>query len=229
MKITKEFLEQHGACQKGISFFEINFPDGLDLDKVEIKGDFENYWCWLKLKSQFECEYNEQGNVIVRSFSNGEIFKFDDSGRCVECSDPINGKINYEYDSHGRLLKKIRNVDGMCCYTIEHFYDLCGNLIEQKLSPLRSTYYQYDSKNKKVYSKQLGFEPILYEYNKKGNMVKETFEGDVFKYKYDKKNNLIGIFYSDGTKDEYKYKYDNQNRLVEISHNGYVQVEIKYK
>ena len=42
MRITKEFLEKHDACQEGIDFMVRNNIVGYDLDKIdEIEGDGE--------------------------------------------------------------------------------------------------------------------------------------------------------------------------------------------
>ncbi|HRS26615.1 MAG TPA: hypothetical protein P5140_08765 [Methanofastidiosum sp.] len=47
MKITVDILRKWNACKDGVRFFCRNFPNGLDLDKYTIVGDYKNWVGWL--------------------------------------------------------------------------------------------------------------------------------------------------------------------------------------
>ena len=52
--ITLKFLKQHNACKEGIKFFENNFPEslfpnGLDISKIKITGDYNGYFRWINI------------------------------------------------------------------------------------------------------------------------------------------------------------------------------------
>ena len=64
MIITTKFLKQHRACKEGIDFFEkyfptTLFPDGLDLSKIEVTEDYEGYFHWIRILSEYKFEYDE--------------------------------------------------------------------------------------------------------------------------------------------------------------------------
>lgn len=71
----------------------------------------------------------------------------------------------------------------------------------------------------------------IYEYNDKGNIIKEIIPSDESEidYKYDKKNNLNKIVFHgpDGTSenDLSDYEYDNNNRVTKDKYNSYTYYE----
>jgi len=114
MNITKIFLVKHFACPKAISFFERNFPEtlfpaGIDLSKVKITGDFNNYISWLNGVLDNTYKYDSNGNMITKVLPNGDTYhyEYDTNGNMITEVLP-DGHIyqwEYKYDSNSRLVK----------------------------------------------------------------------------------------------------------------------------
>ena len=77
MIITIEWLKKHRACEEGIVFFERNFlSKELDLDSVEIEGDYKDYFNWIEEELFYKWKYDIHGNCIEKKYSSGDIYKF---------------------------------------------------------------------------------------------------------------------------------------------------------
>ena len=203
MIITSELLKQFNVCSEGIFFFERNFPlslfpNGLDLSKIEIEGDYKDYFYWINelFKSQYEyakdgkvkkkisfngwiIEYNQHGDVIKQTLADGSVrewmYEYDEEGNKTT---KINGRI-YKYNSQGDIVKEISNY---------------GTIREYK-----------------------------YEYDEDGNKTKTIFPNGTI-HKYDHDGDLIKIIHPDGYIEEYKYEYDHKrNKIKEIFPNGYIK------
>ncbi len=172
--ITVSFLQAHGACQEGIAFFERNFPEtlfpqGIDLSKIKVTGDYNYYFHWL---SELPiCAYDDKGNKIKEIYSDGDIYQ-------------------YEYDEKGNMTKKIFPSG----YYIQYEYNTKGQVIKEINSNGHIYKYEYDEKGNMIKEILPGNYIIKYEYNDTGNMTKKTSpSGDVYQweYKYDEMGRLI--------------------------------------
>ena len=180
--ITSALLKQHGACKKGINFFERNFSESLfqkvlNLSEVEIKGDYKGYFGWIKELSNSKFKYDNEGNLIKRISPNGTIYEYkyeyDENGIKRKEISP-SGFIK-EYNSHGDKIRAT-SPDGSI-KVWQYKYDKNGNII-------RAT------------SPDGTIEEWKYEYDEKGNMIKETLpDGAIQKYifEYDSIGRLIQV------------------------------------
>ena len=152
--ITSKFLKQHRVDSNLIKFFERNFPvslfpEGLDLSKIEVTGDYNNYF--NKIKNILACkyEYNSEGNVIRKSFPSGYIEEYNEEGKVIKEIFP-DGKVE------------------------EYIYSYKYNNTEEYIY---SCSYKYKLKKKKNTTKKCKFSGISknrYEYDHKGNITKIT-------------------------------------------------------
>ena len=109
--ITVEELNRRGACKKAVVFFERNFPNGLDLDKYQIIGEYNGWIKWLNRSLQTKFEYDDRGNKIKEIYPNGRSWQ-------------------WEYDDRGNMIKQIYP-DGSI-WQWEFTHDTSGMLTEIK-------------------------------------------------------------------------------------------------
>lgn len=152
--ITKRLLELLNACKEGISFFENNFPeelfpDGLNLEEIEVTGDYKCYF---------------------RYISNLPEIVFDDRGNCIRKIEPNGNIYQYEYDSKGNKIK-YKDTSG---YIYQYKYDDRGNMIK-KIGPDGDIYqYEYDNNNnliKEIYPDGSVYREIV-KYDSIGRLIR---------------------------------------------------------
>ena len=145
MIITSKFLRKHNACKDGINFFEINFPlslfpNGLDIEKIEVTGDYICCFGWIKELSECKLKYNLKGNLIKKTLSSGLIIEYNNYGDKIKETFP-NGttyKWIYEYDEIGNNIRMIN-------YRFDTFeYNLHGDLIKETTGGGNIIEYQYE-------------------------------------------------------------------------------------
>jgi YD repeat-containing protein len=109
MILTKEYLQKYEACQEAIDFFERNYPEGLDLDRWTIHGDFKNWVSWLNNCLRTTLQYDDHGNVIKKIYPNGDIYQweYDDRENVIKKIDLDGNVSQYEYDDRGNKIKEI--------------------------------------------------------------------------------------------------------------------------
>jgi hypothetical protein len=116
MFITKKLLETHNACKKGINFFNTYFPNGVDIDKIKITGDYNNYWYFIRHLPEIKLDGN--GNKIWEKDIDGTIleYKYDDNNNCIleksQCGFIIKWKFTVGKDNH---LTAITRNDKVIC------------------------------------------------------------------------------------------------------------------
>ena len=168
--------------------------------------------------SLFQLNYYEGGKVISRVENNMTLTEL-------------------EYDDKDQLVKETtRSVSGDGDRTVTHEYDKNGNDIKQVTDyPGKGTTideYQYDSEGRKVkWTTTSEFEgtpsqnsEITYEYDSKGDLIRENFPKYEYKYEYeyDNNGNLIKKTKKEGdetTTTTYKYisdPEDSKKNLDEI-------------
>ena len=89
--ITVEELNRRGACKEAVVFFERNFPNGLDLDKYQIIGEYNGWIKWLNRSLQTKYEYDNRGNKIKQIDPDGSSWqwKYDARGMLIEIGETI--------------------------------------------------------------------------------------------------------------------------------------------
>ena len=162
MIITAELLTKMKACQESIDFIKRNYPDGIDLDKYEIKGDFNGWVDWFRTEIMVKYDYDTKGNCIRETYPNGRVYEYDydTKGNLIRTTHPDGSVYEYDYDTKGNLIRKTYP-DGSI---YEWDYDTKGNRIQE-------TY-----PNGRVYE---------WDYDTKGNRIRTTHpDGSVYKYDY---------------------------------------------
>lgn len=158
-------------------------------------------------------EYDKDGNITKKydglanaseeyEYKNGLAVKRHYTGRDGQTSDET-----YEYDEHGTLIKTTHYAAAFDYITVDETmpeYDAQGRLIRQT----------------EYYSDGSVFSVDEYEYNDKGEIVKETSTGDGSKtekeYVRDERGNVLSELYkviapgSEETRTEYEYNSDNK-------------------
>ena len=89
MIITAELLTKMRACKEAINFIKHDYPEGIDLDKYEIKGEHRGWVAWLNEELDTKYEYDSNNNPIKETYPDGSVYK-------------------YEYDSNNNPIKKTR-------------------------------------------------------------------------------------------------------------------------
>ena len=132
MILTVEELNRRGACKEAVVFFERNFPNGLDLDKYQIIGEYNGWIKWLNSSLQTKFEYDDRGNKIKEINPNGSSwqYEYDDHGNMIKKIFPNRRSWQWEYDDHENKIKEI-NPDGDI-WQWEFTHDDHGMLIEIK-------------------------------------------------------------------------------------------------
>lgn len=137
-----------------------------------------------------------------------------------------NSKKKYEntYDMNGRNIKWTSYDDnGKLKYSDEYEYDEHGNksldrdLVDHDVTRIKNT---YDSEGRLTQVVR-GYETTTYQYNEKGQLIKETdrypyLGTSVDEYKYDDEGRMIQRNYKgySGSKSYYFFKYDSFNRRI---------------
>ena len=240
MIITAEFLKQHRAYYKVIKFFERNFPvslfpEGLDLSKVEITGDYEpdiyiGYFERIKNILACKYEYNSEGNVIKRTFPSGYIEEYNNEGKVIK-KVYLSGHTEefiYSYKHNNNITEEyIYSCSYICKYKKKK-----NTTKKCKFSGISKNRYEYDQNNNLIketcpngYIKEWE-----YEYDNNKNIIKEITEGYTNEYKYDDRNNLIEKkFCRSGDIITFTFKYDEIGRLIQVNncHIKYLDDTIK--
>ena len=160
---------------------------------------------------------------VNTNYKSSTSFEYDDSGLLFRSKSKHPKQVAqfiYEYDEKKQLKKRTYlNHRGEGQNIIDYFYNKKG----QKIKSV-----------KLKYGKE---RPTTFEYDKKGNLIRENFSEDIYKkYKYDKRGNLIltiehSALYGAHIEEEVKYTYNNKNQLIEeIRHNyeGRIQKHFQY-
>lgn len=231
--ITVDHIRDCGMGKTALRHFKNNFPDGLDISKVRIKGD-----CFLtRLPKLVRCpegrvierfhqdgavdhiSYDKRGNVITESFNNGdEVYKYtyDNNNRKRTLSFYYHGDLCYKltYDKRGNVI--IKESPRMGTFTLQYVYDKHDNIIEKKTPTGEIITFEYDHNNLlKTESYQDG-RVFGYVHDSRGNLIKYTWPlGNITVYMYDSFNNMIGRITSDDVLIEFHYKRDSKCRLIE--------------
>lgn len=200
MILTTKILKNNNVCKNGISFFNRNFPNGLDLNKWKIYGDFYGYKQHLEdiILDNRHKVYNEIGKIIERT----------DDENCIR---------RYKYDEQNNLIEELFEDGNKISH--QYKYDTKNNLIEQIYRDGTNIKYEYDDKNNLI--KQIEDEKIWkFEYDKYNNKIKEiNSAGNIFEFEYDIIGNLTKVhFYNVNSSNitKYNYVFNKEKLLTEI-------------
>lgn len=175
MIITEDSLFKYGVYFNIIKFFKINFPKGIDTEKVEICGDYKLfrfdiyyiirlYEIYKNVKLNYT--YNKDNILTKIESSLGFIYEYDNNGNVVKQIDRL-GFI-YEYDVFGNFIKYIEPENytnrKILTFNYEYEYNDRGNItkiidcnlkdVDDYSGRIQNINYLYDNKDRliKIYS-----------------------------------------------------------------------------
>jgi YD repeat-containing protein len=237
MIVNKKLLLQHNACKEGIVFFENNFPEEVDLDKVEIEGDYNGFISWLKHLPKLI--FDDKGTLIKKIYRDGLVhtYEYDDNRNLIK-SISVNGSVllemnQYEYDDKNRLLKHIASNDSKRLLEYIYEYDDKDRLVKKICGHDNIFVYEYDDKDRLIRKICPNDVIIEWTYNQENCAFKIVMYGEaVNTTKHDHNGNLIEscvrLRYS-SDEDIIRYEYnDRGNKVKNITSDGDV-INYDYK
>ncbi len=236
MILTKQLLDDIGACEDGIMFCKRNKLFGFDLNNIHLIKDNNNeYFLWLQdIISNVNIQYDENNRILCKSYvdNNSDIVKqyytYNEDGLVVSINYSNGNYENYLYDCNNNLVEE--------SYSSHHFnevyryqYDEYNNKVKTtNARGFWETYSYEDGKLKKVLNSN-GC-TTCYTYNKNG--VLRTKERTILskweRQTYNKYGNVICDERSDGFKIRYRYN-KNQQCIYRKSYKDNISVIFSYE
>lgn len=173
--------------------------------------------------------YDALGQVLTRedSLGNQISYTYDLLGQATSMTDALGNTTQFTYTADGRIAT-VEDAEGNIT---RYAYDACGNLILTTDALGHVTDYQYDLRNNKIREclSESGQHSCitLYQYDKKGRMIKEInplLEEKT--YGYDGNDNLISI--TDEEQQETTVSYDLNNRPISVVYGDGRMAALRY-
>lgn len=110
--ITAQILKQRNASSHIIKFFTNNFPeelfpDGLNLEKIKVNGDYKGYFYYII--NLLEIQYDNNENKVREIYPDGDVYihEYDTNGNCIKELYPDGDVCEtvFKYDNLGRLIQ----------------------------------------------------------------------------------------------------------------------------
>ena len=209
-------------------------------------------------------EYNNTNNLIKENkYTNTEdsvttSYNYDKTGRLTEVTDPLDGITKTSYDNIGNVTTVTDANGGTTTYTYDKMcrpvsetnaigvtktneYNATGLLTESTNGRNQKTKYTYDAIGR-ITSKEDETGRITYEYDKNGNVLKETEEKKqnttgnmqvvsdknvkVIKRTFDSRNRVTS--YTDANGKTIRYGYDELGNILTIAYPGGETIRYTY-
>ncbi|MBI3399066.1 MAG: RHS repeat-associated core domain-containing protein, partial [Deltaproteobacteria bacterium] len=171
-------------------------------------------------------------------------YQYDTKGRLTKETDYLGNVIAYTYDAKGNLVSK-RDANGS---TIQYAYDQLNRLtkktypdttqetymynLQGSLSYVSNQYisytFSYDAKGRLLTVKDGGGQAtsIAYEYDKMGNKISMSMDGNKINYAYDSNNRLTSI--TDPVVRSFSFAYDKAGRRLNLAFPNGVTTKYSY-
>ena len=104
MNLTADVLRKWEACPEAITFLARNYPDGIDLSRYEIMGEYQGWIAWLRNKQSAQHEYDSRDNLVRKTYSDGTVKDYDSKGNLIRRTYP-SGEVE-DYDSRENLIRR---------------------------------------------------------------------------------------------------------------------------
>ena len=207
--------------------------DSLKRIDVIMRDDFGNRVVWRNPDSGLTYyRYDKADNLIEKRDSSGAVIRYEydaenrlvrlensdgithiryDSGLLVEAEGP-DSKQSYGYNSEGRLIKHVREIDG-------HRF---------------TTFYDYDARTGKLKTRQLpGGEQLAYRYEASQGRLSAVVKTSWLKDQpllegvtYEPFGRMTGYTHADGSRTE--MAYDQSGRLIRQGHSRFGEYKLAY-
>jgi RHS repeat-associated protein len=157
------------------------------------------------------------GEITAVATASGTVrYQYDASGRRVALIDPTGAVTRYQYDAAGHLL---RLIDPLASATFR--YNPVGLRVSATLPGGITAAYGYDAANHLTSLTYRRGSSILarfgYQYDADGNVVRQTENGAVQRFSYDRLNRLIAAVQNGQT---LRYQYDANGNLLSGPNGG---------
>jgi hypothetical protein len=165
-------------------------------------------------------EIKIDGEEIGKWVELASIDEYDSKGNLLHTKvygDYSQYEFIYEYDSKGKLINTIyikpqQNGDLYKSNTW-YRYDKKGNKIYSKDSEGKEVWYEYNSNNKEIHTKDSAGNETWCEYDSKGRMIYHKVSGGYeYWYQYDSNGNMV--YEKDKKNHEIWNEYDSNNNLI---------------
>jgi len=181
--------------------------------------------------------YDAEGNIASKTdpLGNTWTYSYVPGTSWIQTeTNPLGVVTKYKYDSHGNLLKLIRDYGGPLQnttvytydshgrqtsvtdplgYTTRYEYDSKGNLIKITNPLGHSTTFTYDARGNRLTSTDANGHTSTYAYDLLDRKISFTDSlGHTTRYSYDANGNLVAIHLSNGQ--NITQEYDGYNRLI---------------
>ncbi|MCM1056092.1 MAG: DUF6531 domain-containing protein [Firmicutes bacterium] len=163
--------------------------------------------------------YNELGQVLTETdaLGNTVTYTYDRIGQVTSLTNAMGNTMIFTYTMDGRI-ETVQDAEGA---VTRYTYDACGNLSGTEDALGNIVRYEYDAMNNQIKEcMDAPGEPIcatLYQYDKKGRMIKEILPIlDEKVYDYDGNDNMVSFTDEEGQ--ETTVRYDLNDRPTAITY-----------
>ena len=163
-------------------------------------------------------DYDERGNLIQRSISDGATsrYHYDGNDNLVAETDALGRQTTYQYDSRQHLIKTVTPSGRSLIFE----YDTAGQMVGMVDPSKKAVTLHYDRfGNVDEISDGSGYAAKLSHDTWGLRMTAETdARGNTRRYEYDGNDRIVGILNPDGS--ETRYGFDSEGKLQTIDRNG---------
>lgn len=158
--LTLQYLKDRGACEDGISFAMRNNLIGLPLSILDnVIGDYNYFATWLKQYGKSSAVLDEQGRVVRKSGSFGDVFYTYEENRMIETVDSSSRITEY---NDGKIVR-VTDVDGVSTYVTDYSKDKIVRYVQSTGEVIKTEYLDENG-------------DIAYIMFKSGNTIQNTLE-----------------------------------------------------
>lgn len=159
--------------------------------------------------TKWSATYNFRNQLLTLSVNGVMKAKnvFNDYGDLLSTEDGIGRRIDYKYDTHGRIIH-VKLPDDC---TIRVFYDERGNLVKAETPDGSIQFFEYDNLNQLIACIDSVGRRTSYEYDLCGRVISETRpDGRSRSYTYDAFGNILSLTDFDGSSVHAEYTVNNK-------------------
>ncbi|MCF7852346.1 MAG: hypothetical protein K9M07_03780 [Simkaniaceae bacterium] len=151
---------------------------GLDLPHIILEKGIDPSSQEVTLIQKTILSYSPEGKVICKEIYDADDqlcyvlnFQYNDQGRLIYETDPLNREIKYTYDAYGNLIRT-QHLQKQILSMME--YDQSNRLIKKTIQTphgTRSVRYQYDNQSRKVSEKDERGREKRFTYDSQNNLI----------------------------------------------------------